>query len=139
MSPRWRELAMRPLEASEQALYFQWLDYVSIGGQPLRPHAYHVANGGSRNPIEAARLKAQGVTPGVPDIAIDVAAGKFHGLRIELKRIGEKPTTEQQAAIARLLSQGYHATVCQGFDEARRETVRYFATAGIQVLDRWAT
>lgn len=43
----------------------------------------HIPNGGSRNKIEAARLKAQGVKPGVPDLMF-IHDG--HPYFLELKR-----------------------------------------------------
>ena len=36
---------------------------------------FRIPNGGSRHPAEAARLKAQGVKAGVPDLCIPVARG----------------------------------------------------------------
>lgn len=142
MNVRWPAATMTasqvsPLESQHQAMYFRWLEFVTIDGKPLRPHVHHVANGGSRHPIEAARLKAQGVTPGVPDISVELWAGKWHGLRIELKRIGERPSPEQRDAILRLRAQDYFAVVAQGFEEARRETTRYLALRFV-VVDRWA-
>ena len=55
----------------------------------------HVPNGGNRNPITGAKLKRQGVKPGVPDVLIfdNLEAeiylegiGKCSGIAIELKK-----------------------------------------------------
>lgn len=127
-----------PLESQEQALYFRWLDYVTIDGEGLRAHCYAVPNGGARVATEGARLKGQGVTPGVADISIDVPAGSFHGLRIEMKRLGEKCTAEQIEHLALRRRMGYQALACQGFDEARRVTIVYLKQRWL-VVDRWAT
>jgi hypothetical protein len=126
----------RPLEGAEQALYFQWLEYVRIGGEPARPHFFAVPNGGSRHRIEAARMKAQGVTPGVADIFGAVPAGDYHGLVIEMKRLGEKATELQLEQLDHRRRMGYRAVVVQGFDEARRITVQYLAHGWV-VVDRW--
>lgn len=132
-----RSFGVVPLERQEQALYFQWADYVWIGNEPLRPHVYHVPNGGSRRPGERGALAGQGVSPGVPDINVDVPAGAFHGLRIEMKRIGEPPTEAQIEMIQHRRAMGYRALIAEGFDAARRETVKYLAL-GFVVTDRWA-
>lgn len=129
-------LAMIPSEDQEQALYFHWLEYVMINGKPLRDHVHHVPNGGDRNPVVAAKLKAQGVTPGVPDISVEVPSGRFHGLRIEMKRRGGRASDAQRTKIILLQSMQYQALVAEGFDEARRITMAYL-TQSWRVLDRW--
>ena len=50
----------------------------------LRGLVFHIPNGGSRNKIEAAKLKMMGVTPGVPDYACNMNGGRI--AYIELKR-----------------------------------------------------
>lgn len=74
-----------PTEAEEQTELFAWAELLR-GRFPELRLLYHVPNGGSRNRIEAARLQAQGVKAGVPDLCLPVARGKYHGLYIELKR-----------------------------------------------------
>lgn len=141
LSPSSRARLSIPNESQEQSLYFRWLDVVTIqkGGQAphrLRDHAYHVPNGGGRRRIEAAILKGQGVTSGVPDISVDVPAGGLHGLRIEMKRVGGKPSEEQLEQIAARRSMGYAAVICEGFDAARAATVQYLTRSWL-VTDRW--
>lgn len=130
-------LSLVPLESQEQALYFQWVEQVRIDGAPLRPHVYHVPNGGSRRPGERAAFAAQGVTPGVSDINVDVPAGGFHGLRIEMKRVGAKPTEAQVEMIRVRRAMGYQALSAEGFEVARQATVKYLAER-FTVTDRWA-
>jgi len=48
---------------------------------------YHPANGGSRNAAEAGKLKALGVRPGVPDIAL-VKDGHAHFLELKAQGAG---------------------------------------------------
>ena len=75
---------------------------------------YHVPNGGKRNRLEAAALKREGVKPGVPDLVITVAKGKYHGLYIEMK-VGDNKTTKNQDEWIELLNNnGYLAVVCYG-------------------------
>ncbi|MCC7462109.1 MAG: VRR-NUC domain-containing protein [Gammaproteobacteria bacterium] len=131
--------APKPLEAAEQALFFRWLDQVKIGNQPLRPHCYAIPNGGSRHVLEAANLRRQGVTAGVPDICIDVPSGDRHGLRIEMKRLGgKKPDALQVAQLNLRRDMGYEAHVAYGFDQARQITIRYLAQGWV-VTDRWGS
>lgn len=107
-----------PKESQEQIWLFDWCRYASIK-YPELDLLYHIPNGGSRNKIEAARLKAQGVKAGVPDLFLPAAKGDYHGLYIELKR--QKHGTlsaDQKQWIERLRQAGYRVEVCKGFQEA---------------------
>ena len=117
-----------PTEAEEQAALFEWAE-VAKRDHPELALMYHVPNGGSRNKIEAARLKAQGVKPGVPDICLPVPRGKYHGLYIELKRRkGGKISNAQKLWLTALAGQGYKAYVCFGCDEAKKVILAYLNT-----------
>ena len=87
---------------------------------------HHIPNGGSRNAIEAARLKAQGVKPGVPDIFLPCAKKGFYGLYIELKRQnGGRVSEEQKSMIDALRDEGYKVAVCKGWEEAKNVIMEY--------------
>lgn len=112
-------------EAEEQTLLFRWAE-LQLGRWPELDMLFHVPNGGSRNRIEAARLKAQGVKSGVPDIWLPVPRGKHHGLVIELKRLkGGRTSREQVQWITSLNAHGYKAVVCRGWIEGKDEIERY--------------
>lgn len=82
---------------------------------------YHVPNGGHRVKAVAAKLKAQGVKAGVPDLVLPMARGGHFGLYIEFKA---KPpfdaavSPSQDAYLQALLDQGYLAIVCRGSIDA---------------------
>lgn len=82
---------------------------------------YHVPNGGHRIKAVAAKLKAQGVKAGIPDLVLPMARGGYFGLYIEFKA---KPpfdaavSPSQDAYIQALLDQGYLAIVCRGAIDA---------------------
>lgn len=65
---------------------------------------WHTPNGGLRTPREAAKLKALGTLPGVPDLLLLCPAGRLHGL--ELKAGRNVPTPEQNAFGAAMQSAG---------------------------------
>lgn len=104
-------------EEQEQIKIFQWASY-QTGLYPELKLLHHIPNGGERNRIVAAKLKAAGVKRGVPDISLPVARGGYHGLYIELKYDDGRPTTEQKAWHDALIEQGYKAVFCWGFEEA---------------------
>jgi len=113
---------MRQQEAIEQVKVIR---YCVIRGLPV----YHIPNGGSRNKIEAANLKRQGVKAGVPDLCFPVALRGYHGLYIEMKAGKNKTTDNQDEWIALLRGNGYCVHVCYGFDEARSVIDWYFEEA----------
>ena len=115
---------LTPHESAEQTAVFQWAAY-RTGVYPELELLYHVPNGGSRNPIEAARLKAQGVKAGVPDLCLPVPRGGFHGLYIELKAGTNKPTEKQTEWLAALDKQGYATFVCYGWQQAKEVIEKY--------------
>ena len=55
---------------------------------------FHVPNGEKRDARAGAKLRAMGVRPGMPDLALVSPTGLLHAL--ELKRIGESLTDDQR-------------------------------------------
>lgn len=105
-------------EAQEQAALFEWAAW-NVGKYPELALMFHVPNGGSRNAIEAANLKRQGVKAGVPDIFLPAARGIWHGLFIEMK-VGKNKSTEKQIEWQnKLFDQRYLVYVCWSWEEAR--------------------
>lgn len=95
---------------------------------------FAIPNGGKRNRREAGRLKAQGVTAGVPDLCIPEPGGYVgefalqgsRGLWIELK-VGKNDVTEkQQGMIDALRQRGYAVHVCYSLDEFMSVVNAYF-------------
>ena len=108
-----------PLEAQEQTWLFEWANNMICLKWPELELMYAIPNGGSRNKIEAANLKKQGVNPGIPDICLPVPKGGYHGLYIEMKRQKYGKTSEEQEdKIPKLRAQGYRVEVCLGFQKA---------------------
>lgn len=69
--------------------------------------------------MEAARFKAMGVKPGVPDLCLAVPRNGYHGLYIEMKRReGGKLSADQKKWIDGLQENGYCVQRCDGCHEA---------------------
>ena len=80
-----------------------------------------IPNGGRRDPVTGALLKAEGTQRGFPDLFLYVPRRVYHGLAIELKRrVGGRVSPAQAEWLNRLREQGYKAIVCYGWDDARR-------------------
>jgi hypothetical protein len=120
-------------EHAHQVALFQWADNVRRQHPELR-WLHAVPNGGKRSPKTAARLKAEGVRRGVPDVLLDVPRAGYHGLRIELKRPGRYSVTpEQREWLAGYVERGYRAEVCVGWIAARDLIVEYLESVDIPI------
>lgn len=109
-----------------------------------------IPNGGHRDKVTAAKLKAEGVKAGIPDVFLPVARSFgvpggpvtwYHGLYVELKRpkvmtegkrgrsiVGKAAGStqdEQDTMIARLRKQGYAVSVCFGWEAAAADIKKY--------------
>ena len=78
---------------------------------------FHCPNGGSRNAIEASKLKGMGVKPGVPDCLILDQLKGFSGLAIELKVGYNKPSEQQLLFLDKLVAQNWLVIVSWSLDE----------------------
>ena len=73
---------------------------------------FAIPNGGSRNIIEAAKMKREGILKGIPDLCIPEASKGFNSLYIEMKFGKNKPSKEQLEIIKKLEYSGNCVKVC---------------------------
>lgn len=93
-------------EHQEQCKVIDW-KWLNMGRYPELINLFAIPNGGARDAITGALLKAEGVLAGVPDLFLGCARGGYHGLFIELKRIGgSKPEEHQLKVMNDLRKQG---------------------------------
>ncbi len=107
-------------EHYEQATFVAWFrqTYPSV-------RIFAIPNGGSRSRTQGAKLKLEGVSPGVPDLFIPA-----WNLWIEMKRsVGGRLSAEQKDWIEHLQSVGHCAIVCAGCSDAQ-EKVRSYIEKG---------
>lgn len=86
---------------------------------------FAIPNGGARNAVTGARLKAEGVLAGVPDLMIAEPRGYWAGLFIEMKTEKGKLSAEQKNMMQTLIKKGYYFAVCRSFDEFRQTVTDY--------------
>ncbi len=106
-------------ESAHQKALFCWMALPEQKARfPELDLAFHIPNGGERNPKVAAQLKAEGVKSGVLDIFLPVARGWWHGLFIEMKIKGNKPSDNQLMFATGVSKQGYQIALCYSWLEA---------------------
>ncbi len=89
---------------------------------------FAIPNGGQRDARVGANLKAEGVKPGVSDLMFPVARFGYHGLFIEMKKPGGKPSLEQKDFLAFTKEQGYAVVVADHWQKAAEILERYLGS-----------
>lgn len=103
------------VESVIQKAFFQWL---KLQYPLVRRVTFAIPNGAKRTPAEGANQRALGLTAGIPDIFMSIAAQEYHGLYIEMKSKDGALTYNQIDAIESLKKEGYKCVVCHSVTEA---------------------
>jgi hypothetical protein len=114
-------------EDAEQMALIEWCEYM-VYKYPELALIYHIPNEGKRSIAYAVRMKRMGLRSGVPDLCLPVARGKWHGMYIEMKADGGKPSIEQSAWQCKLTAQGYMCITAWSFDYAKDCITAYLET-----------
>lgn len=109
---------MRDAEHKEQMALFKWAE-LAKNATPELTWMFAIPNGGQRHIAVAAKLKAEGVKAGVPDICLPVPRKGFGALYIELKAGKNKPTQAQIEWEGGLNSMGNKSVTCWGWEAAK--------------------
>ena len=115
-NPTWS--GAMPTESQEQQWLMAWVKLESAR-RPELQLLYHIPNEGQRSRATGARMRAEGLKRGVPDLCLPVPRGGYHGLYIELtRRSGGRVSDDQRGWIEALARMGYRAEICQGWQAA---------------------
>ena len=115
-----------PTEHEEQAALIEWWNLYAKARHMPNFLLMAIPNGGKRTTTTGARLHAEGVRAGIPDLFLAIARGEWHGLWIEMKRRkGGFLSDPQRTALLALKLEGYSTAVCHGWQEARNTVIRY--------------
>lgn len=119
------KLASSGSEHSEQSALMLWA-WQSLLFMPDLELLFAIPNGGMRggangSAAAGARMRAEGVKRGVPDLCLPIANRGFHSLFIELKRANGKPSDlseEQRGWLDNLSTAGHCCALCFGWRSA---------------------
>ncbi len=118
-------------EHDEQVALFQWAKMREEQIPELKLlHA--IPNGGHRHKAVAAKMQAEGVKPGVPDIFLPVPRNGYHGMYLEMKWGENKLTDRQTEWFDALHKQDYFCAVSWTWVMAKSLILRYL---GLDVLE----
>lgn len=126
---------MRHIEHEEQVALFRHAAYRKFGDGTVRDYLYSIPNElpfhGKTAMLAMLRLKAAGLTPGIPDVvcfALSPVNPQFRGLYIEMKKPLGVPSDvkpKQKDVMKKLTSCGYKCVVAFGEQQAWTEICHY--------------
>ena len=117
--------AMRS-EDTEQIFVIQWAGW-NMNRYPELKWLHHVPNGGSRNRLEAVKLKQMGVKAGVADLCLPYPKGIYCGLYIEMKFGNNRQQDTQKEFLADMAATGHFVATCYSAEEAVEVIEKYLS------------
>jgi hypothetical protein len=111
--PRRKQAPVAP-QATEAQIHRAVMDHLRLRGRPGLLY-WHTPNEGRRTKAEAGKLKAMGMTAGIPDLVL-ICDGRTFGL--ELKRMKGRASPQQVAMVEAFQRAGADAAIVAGVDAA---------------------
>ena len=122
--PAFKLVAPKSEEHLIQSSVIKWARVMSVR-YPELDLLYAIPNGGARDVITGARLKAEGVKPGIPDLCLPVARGGFNAAYIEIKTETGRISDKQADVIAKLTRFGNKVAICRSAQDAIDTIMEY--------------
>lgn len=116
-----------PLEHDIQSAFFDWVR-LAKNMHPVLKLMFAVPNAGKRSFKTAARMKAEGLVSGVPDVMFPVARRGFNGLAMEFKRPKQTPTENQLEFMDGLQKENWLVVVVTDSEAAIRTVKDYLGS-----------
>ena len=117
-------------EHEEQVLVIEWANLYRHKRLDdfLVEYLLAIPNGGHRHIGVAIKLKKEGVKKGVSDLFLAVPSEHYFGLWVEMKPCGATRSSirpDQRKFLQLMNDMGYYATMCAGFENAKRVICQY--------------
>jgi hypothetical protein len=107
-------MSLNPSETQIQIALLEWASYHPI----LKDFLFHIGNQRKCSPVYGALLKRLGIKRGCSDLMLAYPVSPYHGLFLELKSNGKKPSSDQLKWLERMKSVGYAAEWCDNLNDA---------------------
>lgn len=122
-------------EDTEQINVIQWSQW-NMNRFPELKWLHHCPNGGSRNRLEAVKLKQMGVKAGVSDLCLPYPKGTYCGLYIEMKYGSNRQTENQKEFLADMAAVGHYVATCYSAEMAIEVIEEYLQLADKDHMER---
>lgn len=107
-------------EDQHQKQLIQWVKQF-----PWGQFLFHIPNETTGGQGWITRNSQMGCRKGVPDLMLPIPMHGYHGLFIEMKRLGGSLESNQKRWLDALNAFGYLAICCKGWEDARDALQRY--------------
>lgn len=111
----------------EHQLQVECIKWFRLQYPEFHNNLFAVPNGGRRDEVTAAKLRAEGVLAGVADLILLKSNDNYGALLIEMKTARGRQSEAQRQWQSRIILDGYKYVVCHSFDDFRREVTDYLS------------
>lgn len=123
---QWSNSVRKPPPDEEHRIQTACVRWFRLKYPHLFARLFAVPNGGRRDGVTGARLKAEGVLAGVADLILLVPNAGYHALLIEMKTPKGRQSESQKAWQQEVCAEGeYKYVVCRSLDDFIREVKIY--------------
>lgn len=111
----------------EHKLQCQMVKWFRMQYPNMKHNLFSVPNGGRRDEVTAAKMKAEGALAGVSDLIL-LKSNRFYGaLLIETKTQTGKQSDKQKEWQQKITNDGYKYVVVRSLDDFMREVKQYLS------------
>lgn len=101
----------------EHKLQVTMVEWFRMQYPSMRHNLFAVPNGGRRDAVTGAKLKAEGVLAGVADLILLKSSRQYGALLIETKTKKGAQSDSQKEWEAKIVKDGYKYVVCRSLEE----------------------
>ena len=123
---QWSNSVRKPPSDEEHRIQVACVRWFRLKYPHLSPRLFAVPNGERRDGVTGAKLKAEGVLPGVADLILLKRNRHYCGLLIEMKTANGRQSDTQKWWEQEVCAEGeYKYVVCRSLDDFIREVDVY--------------
>jgi len=113
------------MKITESSLQIAVVDWFIWTYPELARLLVKIPNEGRRSWARGRQMKREGLQKDFPDLVLFIPRGIYHGMVMEVKKLGEKPRAGQAEYLKLLENHGYYATYFDTFEEGQASIIWY--------------
>lgn len=118
----------KPSRDEEHQIQVACVNWFRVKHRKRAHNLFSVPNGGRRDAVTGAKLKAEGALAGVADLILLYPNTQYHALLIEMKTRKGRQSDAQKEWQTKIEKDGYKYVVCRSLDDFIRTIEEYLNT-----------